>query len=48
MLKIMSQHVLRKIASNLQSTEFVTVMMDECTDSMNHEQVTNHIVLKLK
>ena len=35
----MAMHVLRKIASDLQATEFYTIMMDECTDAANLEQV---------
>ena len=32
LLKLMSMGILRRIASNLQATEFFTIMMDECTD----------------
>ena len=32
MLKIMAQNILRTIASNIQYTEFVSVMIDECTE----------------
>ena len=32
MLKIMAQNILRTIASNIHSTEFVSVVMDECTE----------------
>ncbi len=39
MLKVMGNNILRSVAGNLQSTEFVSVMMDECTDSRNREQV---------
>ena len=39
-LKIMSLHVLRQIAANLQGSPFVTIMADETTDASNHEQVT--------
>ena len=41
-LKIMAMNVLRKIAGDLQATEFFAIMMDECTDAANQEQVTNH------
>ncbi len=40
MLKIMAQASLRMIVNNLQSSEFIAVMMDECTDSTNREQVS--------
>ena len=39
LLKLMSVSVLRKIASDLQATEFFSIMMDECTDIANREQV---------
>ena len=45
MLKIMRQNILRSVASNIQSTEFVSVMMDECTDSRNNEQVNANNVI---
>ena len=38
-LKLMSLSILRKIGSDLQATEFVTIMMDECADVSNNEQV---------
>lgn len=38
---IMANSILRKIASDLRSSEFFTIMMDECTDVSNKEQVTN-------
>lgn len=41
MLKVMATTVLRKIASDLQGTEFFTIMIDECTDAANLEQVYN-------
>ena len=31
--------VLREISANLYSTEFYTIMVDECTDVSNQEQV---------
>ena len=40
MLKIMALSILRKIAVNLRATEFYTIMVDECTDVSNHEQVS--------
>ena len=40
-IKLMAVNVLRRIASKLQATEFITVMMDECTDVANKEQVIN-------
>ena len=40
MLKIMALSILRKIAVNLRTTEFYTIMVDECTDISNHEQVS--------
>jgi len=39
MLKVMAQVILRFIAQNLQSTDFISVMIDECTDSTNRGQV---------
>lgn len=39
LLKLMSVNVLRAIARNLQTTDFITIMMDECTDIANQEQV---------
>lgn len=39
LLKIMAVSVLRTIAKNLQSTEFISMMIDECTDIANKEQV---------
>ena len=41
----MGQNILRSVASNIQSTEFVSVAMDECTDSRNKEQVMVIMVL---
>lgn len=38
-LKLMALSVLREIAVNLQHTEFYTIMVDECADIGNHEQV---------
>ena len=43
-LKLMALRVLREISTNLHSTEFYTVMIDECTDISNKEQVV--IVLR--
>ena len=40
MLKLMALSILRKIAVNLRTTEFYTIMVDECTDISNHEQVS--------
>lgn len=37
----MAMAVLRKIAGDLQSTEFISIMIDECTDVASHEQVNN-------
>ena len=37
----MAMAVLRKIAGDLQSTEFISIMMDECIDVSNHEQVNS-------
>jgi len=45
MLTIMGQNILRTVASNLQATQFVSVMMDECTDFRNKEQVIVIMVL---
>lgn len=42
MLKIMATNVLRKIASDIQGTEFFTIMIDECTDVANLEQVNKY------
>lgn len=39
LIKLMAHHVQRKIAANLQLTEFISVMIDECTDVNNQEQV---------
>ena len=39
MLKIMAMNVLRKVASDLQAANFYSIMMDECTDISNKEQV---------
>ena len=40
MIKLMGISILRDIASTLQSTAFLTVMVDETTDASNTEQVT--------
>ena len=42
----MAQSVLWKIVGDLQATEFISVMIDECTDIQNKEQV-NIIFRKL-
>ncbi len=47
MLKIMGNNILRSVASKIQSTEFVSVMMDECTDSRNKEQVQLAIIITI-
>ena len=39
MLEVMALQVLRKLTSSLQESEFFTIMVDECTDSANHEQL---------
>ena len=39
-LKFMALSVLREIAVNLQRTELYTIMVDECADIGNREQVT--------
>ena len=39
----MANNVLRQVASDLQATEFFTVMIDECTDLANREQVSIQI-----
>ena len=41
LIKLMALHVQQKIAANLQSTEFISVMIDECIDVNNQEQVRN-------
>ena len=38
----MATAVLRKIAGDLQSTEFISILMDECTELANHEQVNKY------
>ena len=40
MLQIMANHVLRSILLNIQSSPFVSVMVDETTDKSNKEQLT--------
>jgi len=37
-LKIMAMHMLREVASCLQQSPFITIMMDETTDVSNNEQ----------
>ena len=39
-IKVMANHILRDVSSKLQSSSFLTVMMDETTDISNQEQVT--------
>jgi len=39
LIKLMALSVLQEIASDLQETEFISVMIDECTDIQNKEQV---------
>jgi len=39
LIKLMAFSVLRKIAGDVQETEFISVMIDECTDIQNKEQV---------
>ena len=39
-IKVMGHQVLRDIAADLQASSFLTVMADETTDSLNHDQVT--------
>ena len=39
-LKLMALSVLREIAVSLQRTELYTIMVDECADIGNREQVT--------
>lgn len=40
MLKTTALSLLRKIAINLRTTESYTIMVDECTNVLNHEQVS--------
>ena len=39
LIKLMALSVLQKISGDLQETEFISVMVDECTDIQNKEQV---------
>ena len=41
LVKLMALQVQQKIAAHLQSTKFIPVMIDECTDVDNQEQVRN-------
>ena len=41
LLKIMAINILHSISKYLQETEFITVMMYECADITNKEQVNN-------
>ena len=45
LIKLMALSVLRKIAGDLQATEFISVMIDECTDIQNKEQVNTEPVI---
>ena len=38
-LKVMSVHILREIATSLQLSSFITIMMDETTDVSNKQQL---------
>lgn len=40
MLQLMAHSVLRKILSNIQSSPFIALMVDETTDKSNKEQLT--------
>ena len=42
-LKLMAHTILRGIATNLQNTEFFTIMMDECADQSSQEQVCSSL-----
>lgn len=44
MLKIMAMGVLRKIAGDIQVTEFFKIVMDECADVANKEQVSTPLL----
>ena len=39
-LKVMSNHILRGITSSVQTSPFITIMVDETRDSLNQEQAT--------
>ena len=39
-IKVMAMHVLRNVATSLQQSPFLTLMMDETTDISNKEQTT--------
>ena len=39
-LNIMAMHILREVATCLQQSPFITLMMDETTDISNNEQST--------
>ena len=39
-IKVMAMHVLRNVATSLQQSPFLTLMMDETTDISNNEQTT--------
>ena len=39
MLEVMALQVLRNLTLQLQESEFFSIMVDECTDSSNHEQL---------
>ena len=42
----MAMCVLRRIADDLQSTEYILLMMDACTDVANHKQVNVHTIFQ--
>lgn len=44
LLKLMSNSVLRRIGGDLRASKFITLMMDECTDVSNREQVYTNII----
>ncbi len=39
-LKVMAMRVLRNIGNSVQSSPFITILIDETTDTSNREQVT--------
>ena len=42
LIRVMGLTVMRKVTSRLQATPFYTIMVDECTDVCNQEQVCNN------
>ena len=51
LLKIMANEVLRNIATSLQQSPYISLMMDETTDVSNHEQATivlRHVTNKME